>query len=86
MPGANASVNLAGYVNPLEHAHVTAERIDQGVDYAGTGSFVAIGDGIVTQVTQAGDTGWTSAHPGGFVEYQIQGGGLNGLYIYHAEG
>ncbi|HEV3136145.1 MAG TPA: hypothetical protein VG348_15760, partial [Acidimicrobiia bacterium] len=46
----------------------------------------AIGDGIVTQVTQAGDTGWTSAHPGGFVEYQIQGGGLNGLYIYHAEG
>src|SRR5690349_5531307 len=39
-----------GYVNPLANAQVTPERIDQGVDYAGTGSLGAIGPGVVTQV------------------------------------
>ncbi len=71
------------FFNPLEHASVTAERIDQGVDYAGTGYLVAIADGEVTLST-ADDPGWEH---GGYVQYKVtQGGFLEGAYIYYAEG
>ena len=55
-----------GYVNPLAGASVTPERIDQGVDYSGSGTLGAIGDGKVTYVGTSG-TGW----PGAFVEFQL---------------
>jgi hypothetical protein len=69
------------YVNPLAEARVKPERIDQGVDYAGTGSLVSIGE---AQVTQAGTdgTGW----PGAFIEYQLVTGPDAGCYVYYAEG
>ena len=57
------------YVNPLAGAQVTPERIDQGVDYSGSGPLGAIGDGKVTYVGTSG-TGW----PGAFVEYQLTDG------------
>ncbi|MGI8412650.1 MAG: hypothetical protein ACR2QA_09185 [Solirubrobacteraceae bacterium] len=69
------------YVNPLEHAHVTPERIDMGVDYAGTGSYVAIGNGVVTQVNPGG---W--GQYGNFIEYQLTDGPQKGRYVYYAEG
>jgi hypothetical protein len=47
------SAHSAGYVNPLAKAHVQPERIDMGVDYAGTGQLVAIGNARVTQVNRA---------------------------------
>jgi hypothetical protein len=74
-------VGTAGYVNPLEHAHVKSERIDQGVDYAGTGLLTAIGRGRVTEVG-TGYTGW----PGAFIEYRLLGGPDAGCYVYYAEG
>jgi peptidoglycan hydrolase-like protein with peptidoglycan-binding domain len=70
-----------GYVNPLAHASVTPERIDAGVDYAGTGSLTALGAGRVTYVGTSG-TGW----PGAFVEYQLTNGPDAGRYVYYAEG
>ncbi len=70
-----------GYVNPLAHAHVTPERIDAGVDYAGTGSLTALGAGRVTFVGTSG-TGW----PGAFVEYQLTNGPDAGRFVYYAEG
>jgi hypothetical protein len=71
------------FYNPLEHASVTSERIDQGVDYAGTGYLVAVADGVVTISTQD-DPGWEG---GGYVQYRVtQGGFLDGAYIYYAEG
>ena len=70
-----------GYVNPLAHASVTPERIDAGVDYAGTGSLTALGAGRVTFVGTSG-TGW----PGAFVEYQLTNGPDAGRYVYYAEG
>jgi len=74
------------YANPLKDANVTAERIDMGVDYAGTGHFSAIAKGVVTEATNY-TTGWTSAHPGGYVEYRItQEGPLHGVHVYHSEG
>ena len=68
------------YVNPLAGARVTPERIDQGVDYSGSGILSAIGDGKVTYVGTSG-TGW----PGAFVEYQLTGGPDSGRYVYYAE-
>ena len=69
-----------GYTNPLAGASVTPERIDQGVDYSGSGTLGAIGDGKVTYVGTSG-TGW----PGAFVEYQLSAGAYAGRYVYYAE-
>ena len=69
------------YVNPLAGASVTPERIDQGVDYAGSGPLGAIGDGTITYVGTSG-TGW----PGAFVEYRLTDGPDAGRYVYYAEG
>jgi hypothetical protein len=77
-PGAAAS----GYVNPLANASVRAERIDQGVDYAGTGTLGAIGPGVVTNVVQTG-SGWEG---GGYVEYKLTAGPQAGRSVFYAEG
>jgi murein DD-endopeptidase MepM/ murein hydrolase activator NlpD len=70
-----------GYVNPLAHAHLTPERIDAGIDYAGTGTLTALGEGRVTFVATSG-TGW----PGAFIEYQLMNGPDAGRFVYYAEG
>lgn len=71
------------WVNPLEHARVKPERIDQGVDYAGTGYLVAVTHATVTKVVPPSSSGW----PGWFIEYQITTPGqLKGAYVYYAEG
>jgi murein DD-endopeptidase MepM/ murein hydrolase activator NlpD len=69
------------YVNPLGDARVRPERIDQGVDYAGSGALVAIGGATLTDVTTT-DTGW----PGSFIEYRLLDGPDAGCYVYYAEG
>jgi hypothetical protein len=69
------------YVNPLAGASVTPERIDQGVDYAGSGPLGAIGDGTITYVGTSG-TGW----PGAYVAYRLTDGPDAGRYVYYAEG
>lgn len=75
------AVAPAGYVNPLAGATVKRERIDQGVDYAGSGTLVAIGAGRVTYLGTT-NTGW----PGAFIEFQLLGGADAGCYVYYAEG
>jgi hypothetical protein len=70
-----------GYVNPLAGARVTPERIDQGVDYAGSGNLRAIGAATVTHVATSA-TGW----PGAFIEYRLLEGPNAGCYVYYAEG
>ena len=76
-----AAVDTTGYVNPLAHARVRPERIDQGVDYAGSGTLTAIGAARVTYVGTFG-TGW----PGAFIEYRLLGGADAGCSVYYAEG
>jgi len=71
----------SGYYNPLASAAVTPKRIDQGVDYAGSGTLSALGDGVVTEVAMAA-TGW----PGAFIEYQLRSGPEAGCYVFYAEG
>jgi hypothetical protein len=74
-------VGSRGYVNPLAGARVTRERIDQGVDYAGSGTLTAIGASTVTYVGTS-RTGW----PGAFIEYQLSGGPAGGCFVFYAEG
>jgi hypothetical protein len=71
----------SGYVNPLAGARVKPERIDMGVDYAGSGTLVAIGPARLTYVATS-ETGW----PGAFIEYRLLGGPDAGRYVYYAEG
>lgn len=81
--GGSSPTPRIEWVNMFAHARVRGERIDQGVDYAGTGYLVSPTHAIVTEVATGGNTGW----PGNFVEFQITTPGqLNGAYIYFAEG
>ena len=74
----------ATYANPLAGASVRAERIDAGVDYAGTGTVGAIARGVITKVVPAAQAGWDG---GDYVEYKVtQPGPLFGRSIYVAEG
>lgn len=79
---STAAAGASGYVNPLANASVQAERIDQGVDYAGSGTIGALGPAVVTQV-QASGSGWEG---GGYVEYKLTAGPYAGRYVYAAEG
>ncbi len=79
-PAAPAPGPAGHYVNPLADANLTPERIDQGVDYSGSGTLGALGNGKVTYVGTSG-TGW----PGAFVEYQLTDGADAGRYVYYAE-
>jgi murein DD-endopeptidase MepM/ murein hydrolase activator NlpD len=80
-PTCRAAVGSSDYVNPLAGAQVKPERIDQGVDYAGTGTLAAIGAARITYVGTHG-TGW----PGAFIAYQLLNGVDRGCYVYYAEG
>jgi hypothetical protein len=72
---------FSGYVDPVVSAVVRAERIDQGVDYAGTGFLTAIGPARLTYIGTS-NTGW----PGSFVEYQPLAGPDAGCDVFYAEG
>ncbi len=77
----SSSSTSTGYADPLAHASVTPERIDQGVDYGGSGPLAAIGAGRVTYVGTS-NTGW----PGAFIEFRLSNGPDAGRYVYYAEG
>jgi hypothetical protein len=71
-------VSSGSYVNPLAHASLTPERIDQGVDYSGSGTLTALGAG---RVVATSGSGW----PGDFIEYRLISGSYAGRYVYYAE-
>jgi hypothetical protein len=70
------------YRNPLRGVPgLVAERIDAGVDFAGSGPVYALGDAIVTSA--AGDNfGWPG---GGWITYRLTTGPGVGLVVYVAE-
>jgi hypothetical protein len=92
---AAAASSATGYENPLRSVQgLTPLRIDQGVDYEGTGPIYSLGDGIVISIntTQSGwpglgsncDDGPSSCN-GAFIKYQLTAGPANGDYVYFAE-
>ncbi len=76
-----AAVGSSNYFNPLAASKVTPERIDQGVDYAGTGALGAIGAARINYLATSG-SGW----PGAFIEYRLLDGTDAGCYVFYAEG
>jgi hypothetical protein len=70
----------ASYANPFRDVkNLSPERIDQGVDYGGTGPVYAIGNAVVENVTASG---W----PGGtFIQYKLLDGPAAGMHVYLAE-
>jgi hypothetical protein len=77
-----APSQIPGYRDPFRGAALYGERIDQGVDYGGTGPITAIGPGVVMYVGSSSQSGW----PGiSYVGYQLVGGPAAGRYVYVAE-
>jgi murein DD-endopeptidase MepM/ murein hydrolase activator NlpD len=79
-PGPPHSPTPGVYANPLRGiSALSAERIDQGVDYSGFGPIYAIGDGVVLSTVNGG---W----PGGtLIAYRLTDGPANGLVVYAGE-
>jgi len=71
------------YCNPYRDvASLVPERLDQGVDYGGSGPIYAMGPGTIDLYRNRTDTGW----PGGtFVSYKLSAGPAAGREIYLAE-
>ena len=61
---------------------LTPERIDQGVDYAGSGPIYAIGPGTIDLFDNRNDTGWPGCT---FASYKLSAGPAAGRTIYIAE-
>jgi hypothetical protein len=74
------ATEAGGYRNPLRAIiGLIPERVDQGVDYAGSGPIYAVGDGVVLNTT---NPGW----PGGaFISYELVDGPARGEIVYTAE-
>ena len=72
---------VAAYENPLRSLKgLSTWRIDQGVDYGGSGPIYALGIGTVLNVTNAG---WPN---GVFIAYQLTSGPASGDVVDAAEG
>lgn len=70
------------YGNPFRDVSgLIPQRVDMGVDFAGSGPVYAIGDGVVTAATGASG-GWPG---GGWITYQLTDGPAAGEVVYVAE-
>jgi hypothetical protein len=79
------SVGIAtgpGYLNPLRDVDgLIPERIDMGVDFAGSGPVYALGNAVITNAT-GNNFGWPG---GGWITYQLTDGPGAGLTVFVAE-
>jgi hypothetical protein len=79
---AQAAATAAAYANPLRNVSgLVPERVDQGVDFSGSGPVYAIGNGVVTEALGSG-SGWPG---GGWITYRLTSGPAQGLVVYVAE-
>jgi hypothetical protein len=79
-PSPQPPSTSAAFENPLRQIQgLTAERIDQGVDYSGAGPVFAPGPGTITAATSS--SGWPG---GGYIEEQFASG-FPSKYWYFAE-
>lgn len=69
----------SGYGNPMRGVTgLRPERVDEGVDYGGSGPIYALGDGVVTSTTGS----WPD---GTFISYRLSDGPAAGRMVYVAE-
>jgi murein DD-endopeptidase MepM/ murein hydrolase activator NlpD len=79
---ASGARTAGGYLNPLRSVGgLTPGRIDQGVDFGGSGPVYALGAAVITSAT-GGSAGWPG---GGWITYQLTDGPAAGLMVYVAE-
>jgi len=72
----------SSYRNPLRGVSgLVRERIDEGVDFAGTGPVYALGNAVVTSASGT-NFGWPG---GGWITYRLTSGPGAGLMVYVAE-
>lgn len=70
------------YLNPFRAiTGLIPQRIDMGVDFAGSGPVYPIGDAVVTSATGS-SAGWPG---GGWIAYQLTDGPASGLMVFVAE-
>jgi murein DD-endopeptidase MepM/ murein hydrolase activator NlpD len=75
------AVAPSGYLNPLRAVTgLVLERIDEGVDFGGSGPVYALGDAVITNAGQ--NAGWPG---GGWITYRLTDGPDAGLMVYLAE-
>jgi len=73
---------VPGYFNPLRDVSgLVPERIDEGVDFAGSGPVFALGNAVITNAS-GDEAGWPG---GGWITYQLTDGPDAGLMVYLAE-
>jgi hypothetical protein len=76
------TIEASVYDNPLRAIRgLIPERIDQGVDFGGTGPIYAIGDAVITGATSE-NYGWPG---GGWITYRLTDGPAGGLTVFVAE-
>ena len=79
------SVGIAtgpGYLDPFRDVNgLIPERIDMGVDFAGSGPVYALGNAVITNATGT-NFGWPG---GGWITYQLTDGPGAGLTVFVAE-
>lgn len=79
-----AAGSVQGYANPLAKLKdLKSGRIDQGVDYSGSGPLLAIGNAQVVYATNT-DGGWPP-FPGGAITLLLSDGVYAGKYVYYTE-
>jgi hypothetical protein len=70
------------YLNPLRAVSgLIPQRVDMGVDFAGSGPIYALGNAVITNA-EGDNAGWPG---GGWITYQLTNGPAAGLVVYVAE-
>lgn len=81
--GAGCSGSVDTYKNPFRDIHnLRPERIDMGVDYAGSGPVYALGSGTVKNLI---NSGWNYGGYDAFISVLLDSGPAAGKYSYMAE-
>ncbi len=81
--GGSGPAGASEYQNPLRDVKdLRPERIDQGVDYAGSGPVYALGPGTITNLT---NSGWNYGGYDAFIGEKLSDGPASGRYNYVAE-
>src|SRR5581483_2055359 len=76
-----STASAQGYTNPFSRVKgLVPERIDMGVDYAGTGELLAIGSGTIKSIYIPG---WPPANC--FICWTLEDGAYKGKTVYFAE-
>ena len=82
--GPNPGGGSSGYQNPFAKVTgLTAGRMDQGVDYSGSGSIVAMGGGKVVNVNAPSGSGWGPNNI--YISYTLTDGKAAGKTVYFSE-